>query len=68
MKRVSLFLSCQQIRRLKARSDAEGLSVAELIRRAIDLFLSGSLTQRTLDHVATPPQETVRSTCVNGVR
>lgn len=42
MKRVSLFLSPRQIDRLRARSRAEGLSIAELIRRAIDYFLSAN--------------------------
>lgn len=40
MKRISLFLSLRQIKKLKALSLSEGLSIAELVRRAIDDFLS----------------------------
>lgn len=40
MKRISLFLSLRQIKRLKALSLSEGLGFAELIRRAIDSFLA----------------------------
>ena len=39
MKRISLFLSVQQYDALKRLSERLGLSVSELIRRAIDAFL-----------------------------
>lgn len=39
MKRVALFFAAQQIVRLKALSEKTGLSVSELVRRAIDEFL-----------------------------
>jgi hypothetical protein len=40
MKRTNLYLTEKQVERLKARSKQEGLSVAELVRRAIDTFLA----------------------------
>ena len=40
MRRVNYHLTDQQIVRLKARSAATGLSVAELIRRAVDAMLA----------------------------
>lgn len=39
MKRVNFHLTSGQVKSLKARSDETGLSVAELIRRAIDYWL-----------------------------
>lgn len=39
MKRVNYHLTDQQIKRLKQYSKETGLSVAELIRRAIDEYL-----------------------------
>lgn len=39
MKRTNIFLSEQQIARLGAISEQEGLSVAEIIRRAVDAWL-----------------------------
>jgi predicted DNA-binding protein len=38
MKRTNIYLSHIQIERLQGESKKTGLSVAELIRRAIDLF------------------------------
>jgi Ribbon-helix-helix protein, copG family len=40
MKRTNLYLTEQQMARLKARSEQEGLSLAELVRRAVDAFLA----------------------------
>lgn len=40
MKRLALFLTEKQIERLKSLSDKDGLSVSELIRRAIDDYLA----------------------------
>ena len=40
MKRTNLYLTEKQIERLKHRSEREGLSLAELIRRAVDAFLA----------------------------
>ncbi len=39
MKRVNYHLTEEQIRRLQVHSDKTGLSVAEIIRRAIDEYL-----------------------------
>jgi len=39
LKRTNIFLSEQQIARLGAISEQEGLSVAEIIRRAVDAWL-----------------------------
>lgn len=40
MNRVNFHLTEQQVERLKAESERTGLSVAELIRRAIDAYLA----------------------------
>jgi predicted DNA-binding protein len=40
MQRVNYHLTEDQVARLKALSDKTGLSVAELIRRAVDAFLA----------------------------
>ena len=40
MKRTNFHLTLEQIKRLKKISKETGLSVAELIRRAVDAFLS----------------------------
>jgi len=40
MKRINHHLSNQQIKQLKQLSGKTGLSVAELIRRAIDIFIN----------------------------
>ena len=40
MKRTNLYLTHQQMERLKERSESEGLSLAELVRRAVDTFLA----------------------------
>ena len=40
MKRTNLYLTEKQMERLKQRSEREGLSVAELVRRAVDAFLA----------------------------
>jgi len=39
MKRVNIHITNQQIVRLKNLADKTGLKVAELIRRAIDVYL-----------------------------
>lgn len=39
MERVNFHLTMQQIDRLRKLSEREGLSVAELIRRAVDAYL-----------------------------
>jgi Ribbon-helix-helix protein, copG family len=40
MKRTNLYLTEKQMERLKQRSESEGLSLAELVRRAVDAFLA----------------------------
>jgi hypothetical protein len=40
MKRANFYLTEKQMERLHARSKREGVSVAELIRRAVDAFLA----------------------------
>jgi Ribbon-helix-helix protein, copG family len=40
MKRTNLYLTEKQVERLKTRSAKEGLSLAELVRRAVDAFLA----------------------------
>jgi len=40
MKRTNLYLTEKQMERLKQRSEKEGLSLAELVRRAVDAFLA----------------------------
>ena len=40
MKRTNLYLTEKQLERLKARSEKEGLSLAELVRRAVDAYLA----------------------------
>lgn len=40
MKRIALFLTEKQILRLKGLSVRDGLSVSEILRRAIDEYLS----------------------------
>ena len=40
MKRTNFYLTEKQVERLKQRSEQEGLSLAELVRRAIDAFLA----------------------------
>ncbi len=39
MKRTNFYLTNRQMERLKQRSESEGLSLAELVRRAVDAFL-----------------------------
>lgn len=46
MKRVNFHLTPGQVKSLKARSDKSGLSVAELIRRAIDYWLENTEDKR----------------------
>ncbi len=41
MKRVNFHLAEEQIKKLKKLSKKTGISIAELIRRAIDKFLEG---------------------------
>ncbi len=40
MKRTNFYLTERQMERLKQRSEDEGLSLAELVRRAVDAFLA----------------------------
>ena len=40
MKRTNIYLTEQQVKRLQARSEREGLSIAELVRRAVDTYLA----------------------------
>jgi len=40
MKRANFYLTEKQMERLHMRSEQDGVSVAELIRRAVDAFLS----------------------------
>jgi Ribbon-helix-helix protein, copG family len=40
MNRTNLYLTERQMERLKQRSEYEGLSLAELVRRAVDAFLA----------------------------
>ena len=40
MKRTNLYLTEKQVERLKQRSEREGLSLAELVRRAVDAYLA----------------------------
>ncbi len=40
MKRTNFSLTERQMERLKQRSEDEGLSLAELVRRAVDAFLA----------------------------
>ena len=40
MKRTNFYLTNRQMERLKQRSEDEGLSLAELVRRAVDAFLA----------------------------
>jgi predicted DNA-binding protein len=46
MIRANYHLTEQQVERLKARSRETGLSVAELIRRAVDAYLAKSEKSR----------------------
>lgn len=39
MKRISMFLTLVQLRKLEKLSHKTGLSVSELVRRAIDKYL-----------------------------
>ena len=40
MKRTNLYLTQQQVARLKERSEREGVALAELVRRAVDAYLA----------------------------
>lgn len=40
MKRVDHYLTEAQIATLKAKAEATGLSLSELLRRAVDLYLA----------------------------
>jgi hypothetical protein len=40
MKRINIHLSPKQIASLKAKAKASGLTVAEIVRRAVDIFLA----------------------------
>jgi hypothetical protein len=39
MKRTNIYLTKPQLKELRKRATESGLTVAELVRRAIDLFL-----------------------------
>lgn len=39
MKRINVYLTEEEIERLKALSEKTGLSVCELVRRSIDAYL-----------------------------
>jgi hypothetical protein len=40
MKRTNLYITEKQVERLRQRAEKEGLSIAELVRRALDAFLA----------------------------
>jgi hypothetical protein len=40
MKRTNIYLSDKQLERLRTRAHTEGVAIAELIRRAVDVFLA----------------------------
>ena len=42
MKRINFYLTDKQIDAMKRLSKKTGLSVSELVRRAVDAFLKGS--------------------------
>ena len=46
MKRVTYHLTEQQIEKLRVHSQETGLSVAEIVRRAIDVYLESSDSRR----------------------
>ncbi len=59
MLRTQIQLTEQQVASLKARAAAEGISMAELIRRSIDLALTSSLLPE-------PSNQTQRAMAVAG--
>jgi ribbon-helix-helix CopG family protein len=40
LKRTNVYLSDKQLERLRTRARTEGVAIAELVRRAIDVFLA----------------------------
>lgn len=62
MKRTNLYLTEKQVERLKQRSEQEGLSLAELVRRAIDAFLAWD------DPLYAPTQTTVKGRVIHHPR
>jgi hypothetical protein len=40
MKRTNVYLSDKQVERLRTRAHTDGVAIAELIRRAVDVFLA----------------------------
>jgi Ribbon-helix-helix domain len=40
MKRTNVYLSDKQLERLRTRAQTEGVAIAELVRRAVDVFLA----------------------------
>jgi Ribbon-helix-helix protein, copG family len=40
MRRTNVYVTDQQLERLRARAEHEGVAMAEIIRRAIDAFLA----------------------------
>jgi len=59
MLRTQIQLTKQQVAPLKAKAEAEQVSMAELIRRSIDLTLSSSL-------IPDPPNQTQRAMAIAG--
>ena len=58
MKRTNLYLTERQMERLKQRSEDEGLSLAELVRRAVDVL--GATIQLVDDEFGDPLAGNVR--------
>jgi hypothetical protein len=54
MKRTAVHLADQQLERLRVASHATGLSVAEIIRRAVDLHVPPVIASDRPIGVATP--------------
>ncbi len=40
MKRTNVYLSDKQLERLRERAEREGVTMAELVRRALDVFMA----------------------------
>ena len=58
MKRTNLYLTEKQVARLHQRAEQEGLAIAELVRRAVDAFLSwDDPTYRAEPHRPTPKRK-----------
>lgn len=57
MNRTNVYLTEKQLERLHARAQQEGISMAELIRRAVDVFLAWDDPA----YVPTPPKPQTRN-------